>query len=210
MLLQDILRHQTAWFIRYGDFSEGLSSLIDRYRSGIDNLAASIDTLFDEWLTERLEQSQKSLMTDDVSEEIARRFAVLKALSDGPDIISLAIRMERDEIAIGRVYYAASSYFRMDELRARSQSDQQPDYYTRIAIGGTLNAAAAAIKAITQQVFETEVDGDGEAGFERWRSAREADVDRARNGIDEILDGGDLTLAKLTVAVAQLREIAEN
>ncbi|HKJ63305.1 MAG TPA: NAD-glutamate dehydrogenase domain-containing protein, partial [Hyphomicrobiales bacterium] len=209
-LLQDIVRKQTAWFIRHGDFSAGLSSLIDRYRSGIDNLAASIDTLFDEWLSERLEASQQSLLTADVSKEVARRFAVVKALSDGPDIISLAVKMDRDEIEIGRVYYAASSFFRMDELRVRSESHQQSDYYTRIAISSTLNAAAVAIKAITQQVFEAEAGVDGGASFETWRSAREADVDRARNGIDEILDGGDLTLAKLTVAVAQLRELAES
>jgi glutamate dehydrogenase len=210
MLLQDILRHQTAWFIRYCDFSEGLSTLIDRYRSGIDKLAASTDTIFDEWLNARLEESHQSLLTTDVSEDVAHRFAVLKALSDGPDIIALAIKLDRDEIEVGKEYYAASSYFRIDELRARSQSQQQSDYYTRIAIGSTLNAAAASIKAITQQVFEMEIDANGEVGFETWRSTWKTDVDRARNGIDEILDGNDLTLAKLTVAVAQLRELAES
>ncbi len=208
MLVQDILRQQTIWFIRYGDFSNGLSSVIDRYRSGIDNLAASIETIFDDSLMTRLKKAQNSLHTTAVSEEIARRFSVIDALRDGPDIISLAIKLERDEIDVARVYYAASSYFRIDELRVRSDSHTQTDYYNRIAVSSTLNAAAAAIKAIVLQVFEDTASGQ-EANFGKWRAARETDVDRARNGIDEILDSAELTLAKLTVAVAQLRELSE-
>jgi glutamate dehydrogenase len=208
LLVQDILRHQTTWFMRNGDFSQGLSSMIERYREGMDTLAASIDTIFDDWLIARLEDLQKSLQAKDVSNDLARRFAVLKTLGDGPDIISLAIKLDRPDAEVARIYYLVSSYFRIDEMRTMSEQHAQPDYYDRIAILSTLHAAASALRAIVETIFTAE-EGT-QPSFENWREHHEHNAKRARNGIDEILDGSQITLAKLTVAVAQLRELADS
>jgi NAD-specific glutamate dehydrogenase len=45
--------------------------------------------------------------------------------------------------------------------------------------------------------------------FGVWRSRHEAAFSRARKSLDEILTGGELTLAQLTVAVAHLRDLAQ-
>ncbi len=208
MLVQDILRHQTAWFMRHGDFSAGLSSLISRYRDGIDRLAASIEEIFDEALLGRLAELQRSILDMEISEDVARRFAVLKALGDGPDIILLAERLERPETDIAKLYFEISSYFRIDEMRARIETQDQPDYYNRTAVMSTLNAATSALRMILEDIFASGAADAG--GFKAWRADRESGVRRTRSGIDEVLDSRELTLAKLTVAIAQLRELAES
>jgi glutamate dehydrogenase len=207
LLVQNVLRRQASWFLRHGDFRDGLSSLIGRYRDGMDALTGAIEAIFDEWLIGRLEAAQTRLTAEDFPADLARRFAVLKALADGPDIISLAHKLGRPEIDIARLYFRVGSHFRVDEMRGASEQHAPSDYYDRLAVNSTLGAVASAQRAIVEKIVSP---ADGETpGFEGWAMANRPAVERARKSIDEILDGGELTLAKLTVAVAQLRELAE-
>ncbi len=207
LLVQDVLRRQTAWFLRHGYFREGLSSLIERYRAGLDALAGSIESIFDEWLIGRLEDMQARLSADDVPPELAKRLAILNALTDGPDIISLAVKLDRPVAEVARVYFRAGSHFRVDELRAASEKLGQSDYYSRLAVNSTLNAVASAQRAIAEQIFATTANGG--PNFEAWLVENQLAAKRARGSLDEILNGSELTLAKLTVAVAHFRELAE-
>ena len=208
MLVQDILRRQTAWFLRNVNFQEGLSALTERYRAGLDELSGAIEGIFDEWLTGRLEESQTRLVGMDLAPELARRFAILKALTDGPDIISLAIRLGKPDLEIAKTYFRVSSFFRVDEMRSASEQQAPSDYYDRLAVNSTLNAVGSAQRAIVEKIYA----GSGAAlpNFEFWCDANRKAVTRTRNAIDEILNGSELTLSKLTVAVAQLRELAEH
>jgi glutamate dehydrogenase len=206
LLTQDVLRRQTTWFLRYADFREGLSSLIERYRAGLDTLAGAIETIFDEWLIGRLEDAQARFGADDLPEGVARRFAVLQALTDGPDIILLAQKLGRPELDVARLFLRVSSHFRVDELRTASEQQTQGEYYDRLAVSSTLGAVASAQRAIVEKIFASAIE---KPDFDEWRTMNELAVSRARERIDEILNGTQVTLAKLTVAVAHLRELAE-
>jgi glutamate dehydrogenase len=206
LLIQDVLRRQTAWFLRFADFGDGLSSAIERYRSGLDTLTEAIESIFDEWLVGRLEETQNRLSSPDMPQGLARRFAVLQALTDGPDIIALSIRLGRPELEIARLFLRVSSHFRVDELRAASEPLTHGDHFDRLAVSSTLGAIASAQRAMVEKMY---VAAEGATpDFESWRSINEKAVARARTNIDEILNGSQLTLAKLTVAVAHLRELA--
>ncbi|MGB0084582.1 MAG: NAD-glutamate dehydrogenase [Rhodomicrobiaceae bacterium] len=207
MQVQDVLRRQTAWFLRHGDFQDGLSFLIERYREGLDALGASIESICDEWLIGRLEDMQTRLSAEEVPPDLAKRLAILNALTDGPDIISLAIRLGRSVDEVAQVYFWTGSHFRVEELRAASEKLGQSDYYSRLAVNSTLNAVASAQRAIVEMIFAATAIGAPD--FEAWHMANCHAAKRARESLDEILNGSELTLAKLTVAVAHFRELAE-
>ncbi len=207
LLVQDVLRRQTAWFLRHGNFAQGLSDLIERYRAGIDSLSGAVGAIFDEWLTGRLEEAQKQLASTDFPSELARRFAMLKALTDAPDIISLAIRLGKPDLEVGQVYLRVSSYFRVDEFRSATEKRAPTDYYERLAVNSTLDSVSSAQRAIVEKIYALS-DG-GQPDFDAWYEKNRTYIKRVRGAIDEMLNGSELTLAKLTLAVAQLRELAE-
>jgi glutamate dehydrogenase len=184
-----------------------LSSLIERYRNGIDELYGAVESIFDEWLSGRLDDAQFSLTQDGLAVEQARRLAILKALTDAPDIITLAIKLGKPDLEVGHLYFRVSSHFRVDEMRSTSQQQIQSDHYDRLAVNSTLNAVSSAQRAIVEKIYAA--SGGAQPNFEAWCAANQKAVTRVRNAIDEILNGSELTLAKLTVAVAQLRELAE-
>jgi glutamate dehydrogenase len=208
MRIQDLIRYQTAWFLRHGKLSEGLSGIIERYRAGVDKLFAAVDTLFDEWLHGRLDDMQNDLVLQDVPEDLAWRFTYLGALSAAPEIITLAIKLDRPEVELGRVYFSAASHFRLEEVRVASETLAQTDYHTRLAVNSTVEAIASAQRAIVEKIYASAPEG-GEPDFIAWCREHDKEVTRARKSFDDILDGSELTLAKLTIAVAHLRELAE-
>lgn len=208
VLLRDVLRRQTAWFLRYGRFRDGLSTIIKRYRRGISTLNAAIESIFDEWLTGRLEDSMTRFRNDGAPPELARRFAHLAALFSAPDIISLAIELDKNELEVARIYFQASSHFRLEEVRGLSEQLGQIDYFNRLAIDSSLETAASAQRAIVKKVF-TSANGSTAPDFATWCKLNEHAATRARHRFDALLDGSELTLAKLTVAVAHLRELSE-
>jgi len=207
LMVQDVLRRQTAWFLRHGVAEEGLSTLIERYRDGMSRLGEAIENIFDEWLIGRLEDAATGLVGEGIPEDLARHFVHLNALSNGPDIILLATKLGRPEIDVARVYFRASSHFRVEEIRAASELLGQADYYSRLAVNSTLNAVASAQRSIVEKIYV--FSGDGEPDFEAWCVRNKVAAERARKSLDDILNGSELTLAKLTVAVAHLRELAD-
>ncbi len=206
--IQNMLRRQTAWFLRHGVFRDGLSALIARYRDGVDRLNEAIESIFDEWLTGRLEDSMAHFGSGGVPPELARRFAHLAALSAAPDIITLAIRLGRPETDIARIYFQTSSHFRLEETRAASEALGQTDHDSRLALNSTLEAVASAQRMIVAKVYAACRDGAA-PDFVAWCTENAQAAARARRGFDDILSGKEVTLAKLTVAVSQLRELAE-
>jgi glutamate dehydrogenase len=208
VLLRDVLRRQTAWFLRHGRFRDGLSAIIGRYREGISTLNAAIENIFDEWLTGRLEDSRKHFLDNGLPPELARRFAHLTALSSAPDIISLAVELDASELEVAHIYFQATSHFRLEEVRGLSEKLGQTDYFNRLATDSSLESAASAQRAIVKKVF-TSTNGSAAPDFAAWCKLNEHAAARTRHRFDALLDGSKLTLAKLTVAVAHLRELSE-
>jgi glutamate dehydrogenase len=207
VMIQDALRRQTAWFLRYGHLQSGLSAIIERFRDGIDKLHGAIESIFDEWLTGRLEDSMNRLRADGVPDELVHPFAHLGALCAAPNIISLAMKLNRSEQDVARTYFQIASHFRLEEMRAASEVLGQTDYFNRLAVNAVLEAVASAQRAIVKRVYAS--SSNAVPDFMVWCGRYPHAAARARKSFDDILNGSELTLAKLTVAVAHLRELAE-
>ena len=97
------------------------------------------------------------------------------------------------------------SDLRLDELRAASETLGHADHYNRLAVNSTLETIAGAQRALVEKVYRADMAHD----YAAWRAKHEPAFKRARKSLDEILTGGELTLAQLTVAVAHLRDLAQ-
>ncbi len=206
LLLQDIIRRQTAWFLRHGRFQDGLSAVIERHRRGVDAIAAHLDELQDDKQKAQTGKAIADFMAHNMPEDLAKWIATIAALSAAPDITALATKLDRPEIEIGRLYFQIGSALRLDELREASEALGQTDHFNRLAVNSTLDTIANAQRALVQKVYSA--TSGAAPDFERWREGRKVAFTRAQKSLDEILGGGELTLAKLTVAVAHLRDLA--
>ena len=137
--------------------------------------------------------------------ELCERLGLLPYLAEGSDIILVADSMKKTVGEVAPVFAGVTALFRIDELRFACDHLEADDYFDRLAINNTVSAFADIARALTRAAMTA--GNKGEADFEAWRAAKGADAERARRRIQEILEGGELTLSRLTVAAAHLREL---
>jgi len=206
--LQDELRRQTGWFLRHGKFSGGLEPVISRYREGVARISDHVEGVLPEEQRRRIEALQAEHVASGVPEGLAGRLARLDPLGDAPNIIFAASEAGHDMLETARVYYQLAAFFRMDALRRVADELAQADYYDRLAVNTTMELAAVALRALTIRIQAEAVGGPGAVLFEVWREQTSAAVSRTRDAILALIEGSEPSLAKLTVAVAQLRDLA--
>jgi len=206
--LQDELRRQTAWFLRHGKFTGGLEPVISRYRDGVSRLSDHLHAVLPAKQGQLIEKAQAEYVANGVPESLAGKLAKLRPLGDAPDIILAAGEGEYDLLETARIYYHLATFFRMDALRGVAEDLAQSDYYDRLAVNTTMELAAVALRALTLRILSEAREQSSTADFDAWYEQTSAAVSRTRDGIKALIEGGEPTLAKLTVAVAQLRDLA--
>ncbi len=208
LLLQNEVRRHTAWFLRHGKFSRGLEPVISRYRDGIARISDHLDAVLPAEQAQHVEVMQAEYDAAGVPVSLAGKLAKLGPLGDAPDIILTAEEGGYDLLQTARVYYQLSGYFCMGALRRVAEGLAQTDYYDRLAVNTTMELAAVALRALTLRILnEAEVQAT-DPDFDAWFEQTSAAVSRTRGGIVALIEGGEPSLAKLTVAVAQLRDLA--
>lgn len=204
--VQDLVRRGTAWFLRHASFDHGLEAVIDAYMAGVGEFRSAIETAMTERQAQQRDARSEEFVKAGVPSDLARDIASLDLLGDGCNVTATAKLTGRDVAQIARTYLETASYFRLGELRAASETLPISDYFDRLAINSTLSIIADAHRAVTADVVRGA--NGSEPDLKRWQAGNEANVKRARGSLDEILDGGALTVSRLTVAASQIRDLA--
>ncbi len=204
--VQDLLRRQTAWFLRHAHFKEGLEPEIACYRDGVDFLIGNMAAVLPEQARERLQEEEARLKADGLPAELAKRIAAFEPLSQALDIVRVSVEAEAPIAVAARILFAIRAEFRLDELASSSEALAAGDYFNRLAVDSSLAAIASAQRALAKRVIAS---SPHDLNFASWKNNNAAEAARAANGLSEMLTGRALTLAKLTVSVALLRDLAE-
>ena len=203
--VQDLLRKQTAWFLRHGLSEESLEPEIERYREGVEHLAMNLAAALPKEAQGRFAGEQKRLEGEGVPAPLALRLAALEPLTQALDAVRVAHTMKARIEDAARAIFAIRDGFHLDELAAASEGLAAGDYYDRLAVNSSLAAVASAQRALARRIIEhPAAKGD----FEVWRKLNESAAGRVAASLAGMLEGRGLTLAKLTVGVAQLRDLA--
>jgi glutamate dehydrogenase len=203
--VQDLLRRQAAWFLRHGDFSLGLEPEIARYREGVNHLTRNMAEALPDPAEADLHAVEATLLAEHIPHSCALRLAAIAPLAQALDVAMAANKGGIDVIRAARILFEVRDAFKLHDLTEASEALGAGDYFDRLAVNSTLASISAAQRTITGAVIET---GGANADFEAWRAANADAVSRVSRSIADILESGPLTLAKLTVAVAQLRDVA--
>ena len=206
--VQDVLRYQTGWFLRHGQPGRGLSTIIEHFGAGIGSLTKSLDRALTPHQKERREAERARYAGHGVPSALCERLCSLPYLSSGSDIVLVADSLKRPVAKIAPLFAQVAEFFRIDQLQSACESMSSDDYFDRLAINNTAAALADVERSLVRDVVAHAKRG--EPNFESWCAENGEDIARAQHRIQEILEGGELTLSRLTVAAAQLRELASD
>jgi glutamate dehydrogenase len=203
--VQELLRKQTAWFLRHGRSEEGLKPEIAHYRDGVEYLTMNMAAALPAEAQARLRNEEARLQQEGLPADLAKRIAALEPLSQALDIVGVSSGMKVPISAAAKTLFAIRDEFHLDELAAAGEALAGGDYFNRLAVNSSLAAAASAQRALAKSVLAKDPAG---ADFAKWKKENEPATSSVAKSLANMLHGRALTLAKLTVGVAQFRDLA--
>ncbi len=207
--VQSVVRDQTAWFLTQTLTGETPSNVIARFRDGRDSFVLNWRNVVPERIASATDTSAQGLMAEAVPVALATEIARLPVIARARDVTLVQASTGHDMAQVGPIHAAIAETFRLDELRVAAARIAAQDRYDRQAIDGALSGLARSQAALTEHILRAP-DNGAAAGWPGWAEHRHADVERARQRIDRILDAGTLTVARLTVADSTLGDLLQN
>ena len=180
------------------------------YRALTENLRQSLTSARREALDARVaEWTARGAPT-----QLAERLAAAEALAEIADIAMTtsmtktgAARDEQHLPRVASVYFGIGDMLRLSDLKRRGRSAPAADRYDRLAIDSALASLADSHRRIAARVLE-DAAGSAEEALARWYNHAASSITRAEAGLTEAADGGQVSVARLTVAAALARELA--
>ncbi|MGH1349608.1 MAG: NAD-glutamate dehydrogenase [Methyloligellaceae bacterium] len=203
--MQDLLRSQTTWFLSNIDLSSSLSEIIEHYKRGLETLDQSIEKILSPDQIESLKHERQCLEDKGVQGDVAAYIAGLKYLSSGPDMILVSEKSGYGVELAAQAFTHIDQLFDLEELRARTSLLQHGDYFDRVAISSALQDISQIQGDLAEQVLKIN-DGQS-ADLSKWLESKQEAVDSTQQLIADIIRSEELTVAKLTVGVSQLRQL---
>ncbi len=203
--VQDFLLEQTESFLRH-DINGDLAETIKVHRACIAWFESVLQSSATPRQLEALEAARQHLESLGAPSTLATRLASLDLLSHGPSITWLAQETGHEMVAAARISLAVADYLRLDELKATAAAVTIRDYYDRLALTGAVHTLETARRALATDALAFNKESGLE--FEAWEQRRRQRLARSKAMLDEIAEAGDVTVSRLTVAAAQLRDLA--
>ncbi len=217
--VQRQLRARAAWQSAEHRHMPPLADAIVRQRHAF----VALDASFERWATPERQQQRMTAVQDWVAagtpRPIAETLARNAALAESGDICLIAESLlaarksnlpasPNDIESAAAIYAVIGDHLRLTILKQRARETPASDRFDRLAINSALAGLAASHRAMARVMLQGN-GGDGPAALAAWRQDAGGQVAIATRRLADLVDSGPLSVARLTVAAAVVRELAD-
>ena len=195
-------RSATLWLLRNPAWLEDIGNTVEAFGPRVSALAAALPELMAPADQEALEAVAGEHAADSVPTELAQRAAAMRWMRPALDIVELAQSGQRDECAVGRIYFALAAALELPWIAAQIDALPSDARWSALARGALRVDLATEARRLVAQALEHGDDADTcvaafvEAGGERLTRYR-ALVSEARGITPDV--------ASLSVLLRELR-----
>jgi glutamate dehydrogenase len=215
--LAHVIRSQTYWMARRAKGGDGVQALVESYRPAADELRAVTPGILSGFEQKTVARRARSFVQDGAPEALAHAVAALQPLTTVADLADLAVESGWPILAAARLYHQVGAAFSFDKLRAAAGEKRGGDHYERMAVRRLIEDMLGEQTEVTRAVMAFAANPQaGETGEQAsqtvrsWAQIQSGPGRAVRRTVEEIeAAGGGWTFAKLTIANAALRELAE-
>lgn len=203
--VQTLLVDQTLWFLRHMSFADGLSTIIERYRSGIADIRKKLGTILPKFIAQSVADQAVGFVNGGTPRELARRIAELSALNLATDIVRAADRANADTGETAEAYFAILETFKLGRITEQGNRISLADRYDRMALDRALANLMQAQTDLTCDLLAAS-DGTITERFKAWHATKPADIDRTIKTVTALTED-ELTVSRLSVAAGLLSDL---
>ncbi len=218
-----LLRREAYWLARrFGASTTDIGAFIDTYQSGIAFLRENVRDFISPFEEGRIARRIARFEQAGAPAELAADIAVLRPLVSATDVLDLAASEHWPVLAVATLYHAFGDQFCFDRLRAAAGQLEVDQRWDRIAVRRLIEDFYAAQRALTGSAMaHAALNGKrllagrdkpdrawASALVQSWKAANGELAAQTMHTFDELDATGAWTLAKLSIANTQMREMA--
>jgi glutamate dehydrogenase len=216
--IAELLRRLGLWFLSNVAGNADLADTVARFRAGVEALRGTYSSLVSEYEFLDTMGNIRLLMDAGVPEDLAHDVAALPLWSTAPEITQLASTRGLAVDFVAGAYFAVGSTIGLDRLRGLASQISANEHWDRLAIRRIVDDLFASQRVLAGEAldgFERSRSAnlrraDGAEAVDRWAKAHAERLARTQAFLAELERTGDLSIAKLTLANSQIRELADS
>jgi len=201
-LAEERVLKQTIWFIRHGNYSNGIGAVVSDYRSAIETLMSKLEDYAPDSLVAQIEKRYHRYVGGGVPKETARKLARLPLGGLMPDILYASKRTKTVLDKAAKTFFEMTEIFRIGRIVQAAESIQVDDYYDSLALDRAVQGLQQARREIVIDALRTK------GGSRAWRAKNAGLVESTRNQMASIVENDNATVSRLTVAANVLGDLA--
>jgi glutamate dehydrogenase len=196
-----LLERVTRWLLRNGRRPIDIAATVSRYSPGAAALASVLPALLGSSELEVARTKTAALAEVGVPSELAQRVAHLEALVPTLELVEIAAAAELDVAEAAEVYFALGARLELHWLRERIVDLPRETRWEAMARAALRDDVYSEQAGLTAEVLRSG------AGVERWLAENRNAVERSLQVLADIRSAGTLDLARLSVAVREMRNL---
>ncbi len=213
--IQEQLRRLGLWFLVNVPARADIGDTVSRYRDGVNTLRGSFSSLVSPYEGQNTERRITELREAGVPLDIAEDVAVLPLLAGAPEIVLLAEARALPIDLVAGAYFAMGATLGLDRLRGLANRITGYEHWDRLAIrrivddlfSGQRVLAADALTGLNLTTTAL-TRAEGAEAVKRWEETHADALARTKSFLAELERGGELSIAKLTLANSQIHALA--
>jgi glutamate dehydrogenase len=207
---QALLKQATRWLLDRREELPDIAAAVARLNPGAMQLIQCLPEVLQGSRLERYEGAAQLYADTGVPAALARKVAALTPMHTGLDIIALGENCKAD------VRYAAEAYFRIGDTL---QLDWIADQVDRLRVEGVWQAKARGSlrdnlyslqRALCAKMMSGSRGRDAQSAVRDWIAARADRVAHFGQTLEEMRSGGQLDFATASVALQEIRRLAQD
>ncbi|HET7334674.1 MAG TPA: NAD-glutamate dehydrogenase, partial [Rhizomicrobium sp.] len=214
--ITELLRRLGLWFLSNVPANADLSEIVARHRDGVNSLRGTFSSLVSEFEASGTEARIAELQEAGAPLDVAEDIAVLPLMGAAPEIIALAHARELSIDFVAGAYFAVGAAVGLDRLRGLAGRIGAGEHWDRLAIRRIVDDLFASQRALAAEAVSqdtgngTQSRADGANAVRKWAQTRADEIARTKSFLSELERNGELSIAKLTLANSQIRELASS
>jgi glutamate dehydrogenase len=200
-----LVQAASAWDLKNGSDTATLGKQIADLQAARKTLEPRLASLLPAFTRERLEVRRHGFFKAGAPDKLAERLALLDAAVLIPDIALVARTAKADLLDAAKAFFAVTDAFRISRIEDAANSIMPSDYYDGMALsraGDTIGAARRGMAVAALTGFRK--TGDPVAA---WLDAGGARIGTARERLQALTEGGEITVSRLSVASGLMSDL---
>ena len=196
-----LLERATRWLLRNRRRPLDIAATVARYAPGAAVLGQALPALLGRSELDAARTKAAALADAGVPAKLAQRISQLEALVPTFELVEIAAASELDVAAAAEVYFALGARLELHWLRDRIVDLPRETRWEAMARAALRDDVYSEQAGLTAEVLRAGV------GAERWLQENATAVERSLQVLADIRTGGTLDLARLSVAVREMRNL---